>query len=146
MDATQAFYSAPSYAYRGGSFPVFAGSRRQRGGSILGSLAKMVMPVLGAVGKAALNQAAGLAGDLVSDAQQGRSFRQSLKQRGLSRLGKTLRALPGRRPATRSTTLPARRIMSRKRPAVPSRRPLGKRPGAPLRKSSSRPLKQPRNF
>ena len=96
MDTTQAFYSAPSYLYRGGGFPVYAGSRRQRGGSLLGSLSKMVMPILGAVGKSALTQAAGLASDLVSDARRGRPFRESLKDRGLSRLHTTLRTIPRR--------------------------------------------------
>ena len=44
MDRTAAFYSRPSYV--GAGFPVFAGSRRQRGGSILGALKSMVGPVL----------------------------------------------------------------------------------------------------
>ena len=142
MDTAHAFYSGPSYLYRGGGgFPVFAGSRRQRGGSLLGSLAKMVMPVLGAVGKAALNQAAGLAGDLVDDARQGLPFRQSLKRRGLNRLHTTLRALPHRR---RQTLIkgPVKRPATSK--ATTHKRPLGKRPSVPLKKSP--PQKRTRNF
>ena len=90
MDRTAAFYSAPSYHYRGaGGFPVFSGSRRQRGGGILGSLAKMAMPMLKTVGKAALGQAVGFAKDVATDIAQGRNVRQSLKNRGLKRLKNT---------------------------------------------------------
>ena len=62
MDRTAAFYAGPSY--RGSGFPVFSGSRRQRGGSILGAIKSMVMPVLGTIGKSALKQAVGFAGML----------------------------------------------------------------------------------
>ena len=90
MDRTAAFYSAPSYHYRGaGGFPVFSGSRRQRGGGILGSLAKMAMPVLKTVGKAALGEAVGFAKDVAGDIAQGRNVGQSLKQHGLKRLKNT---------------------------------------------------------
>ena len=53
-DRTAAFYSGPSYTFRGAGFPVYSGSRRQRGGSILGALARNVLPALG---KTALSQA-----------------------------------------------------------------------------------------
>ena len=90
MDRTAAFYSAPSYHYRGaGGFPIFSGSRRQRGGGILGSLAKMAMPVLKTVGKAALGEAVGFAKDVAGDIAQGRNVGQSLKQHGLKRLKNT---------------------------------------------------------
>ena len=136
MDATQAFYSQPSYHYRGGGFPVFAGSRRQRGGSLLGSFAKMVMPVLGAVGKAALGQAAGLAQDLVEDAAQRRSLRQSLRQHGLRRLRNTLRAVPTSRPkritrastSSRAPTTTRSKLLGKRRRAPPSKRPASKKP------------------
>ena len=84
MDRTAAFYAGPSY--RGAGFPVFSGSRRQRGGSILGAIKSMVMPVLGSLGKSALKQAVGFAGDVVGDITQGRNLRSSLKSRGLKRL------------------------------------------------------------
>ena len=84
MDRTAAFYAGPSY--RGAGFPVFSGSRRQRGGSILGAIKSMVMPVLGSIGKSALKQAVGFAGDVASDISQGRSLRSSLKSHGLKRL------------------------------------------------------------
>lgn len=132
MDRTASFYSAPSYHYRGaGGFPVYAGSRRQRGGSILGSLAKMAMPILGNIGKAALGQAVGFAKDVAGDLVQGRNIRESLKQRGLHRLKKTasssLSAMTGRRPGSGV----------RKRP-VRSQPGLGKRKGTPLRKQPPR--------
>ena len=134
MDRTAAFYSAPSYYHRGsGGFPVYAGSRRQRGGSILGSLAKIAMPMLKSVGKAALGQAVGFAKDVAGDLAEGRNIRESLKQRGISRLKKT--AMSG---LSTITGRPAGR------PAGPSRRsagrvaPLGKRRATPLRKQPRR--------
>ena len=112
MDRTAAFYSAPSYQYRGaGGFPVFSGSRRQRGGSILGSIAKVAMPILGNIGKAALGQAVGLAKDVAGDVMQGRNIRHSLKQHGLKRLKNTamssLSSITGRPP---TVTGPRRRV------------------------------------
>ena len=38
------FYSGPSHM-NGGSFTIYAGSRRQRGGGFLGSLRSVVTPV-----------------------------------------------------------------------------------------------------
>ena len=84
MDRTAAFYAGPSY--HGAGFPVFSGSRRQRGGSILGAIKSMVMPVLGTIGKTALKQAVGFAGDVVGDISKGRSIRSSLRSHGLKRL------------------------------------------------------------
>ena len=48
IDPTARFYSQPSYV--GAGFPVFSGSRRQLGGGIFGSLAKMVLPAWKDVG------------------------------------------------------------------------------------------------
>ena len=49
MDHTVHFYSQPSY--RGGAnFPIFTGSRRQRGGGIFGSLGRMFAPIAKRVG------------------------------------------------------------------------------------------------
>ena len=88
MDATARFYSQPSYV--GGGFPVFAGSRRQRGGSIFGAIAKAVLPALKTIGKSVLRQAGteafGLASDLANSALQGRSIKQTLRNQGLKRL------------------------------------------------------------
>ena len=120
MDRTASFYSEPSYHYRGaGGFPVFSGSRRQRGGGILGSLAKMVMPVLKTVGKTALGQAAGLARDVVSDVASGRNLGQSLKQQGIKRLKNTalhsLSTIRGRRASGKRRAPPSRRQPPRKK-------------------------------
>ena len=86
MDHTAAFYSGPSYGQRGSGFPVFAGSRRQRGGSILGALKSLVLPALSNIGKSALKQAVGLASDVAGDVMSGRQVGQSLKQHGVRRL------------------------------------------------------------
>ena len=92
MDPTVRFYSQPTYAV-GGGFPVFAGSRRQRGGGIFGSLAKMVLPVIKTVGSAVLRnvggEVAGLARDVAQTALSGRGMavvRQTLQRQGLKRL------------------------------------------------------------
>lgn len=92
MDKTVEFYSRPSYEYRGGSFPVFVGSRRQKGGSIFGSLKRLFMPVAKKVGKSLLSQGVGLAQDVMKDANSGTSLKESFKRRGRSRainFGKT---------------------------------------------------------
>ena len=137
MDRTATFYSAPSYHYRGaGGFPVFSGSRRQRGGSILGSIAKVAMPILGNIGKAALGQAVGLAKDVAGDLVQGRNIGQSLKQHGLKRLKNTamtsLSNMTGRPPSG------PRRRRRRVRHQASRQAPLGKRTATPLRKQPPR--------
>ena len=134
MDRTAAFYSAPSYQYRGaGGFPVFSGSRRQRGGSILGSIAKVAMPILGNIGKAALGQAVGLAKDVAGDVMQGRNIRHSLKQHGLKRLKNTamssLSSITGR---------PRQRVRRQAPGQAPRQAPLGKRRATSLRKQPPR--------
>ena len=73
--------------------PVFAGSRRQRGGNILGALKSVFMPILRTVGRKGAQAAIGLASDVVADVTSGKSFKNSIKQRGIShakRLGKNL--------------------------------------------------------
>lgn len=86
MDRTAKFYSSPSYVGHGAGMPIFSGSRRQRGGSILGSIKSLVQPTLTSMGKAAINQAVGLAGDVLGDVFRGRTIKQSLTQHGLKRL------------------------------------------------------------
>lgn len=46
MDRTATFYSQPSYVQRGAGLPVYSGSRRQRGGSVLGAVKNFIMPVV----------------------------------------------------------------------------------------------------
>jgi len=87
MDQTATFYSAPSYASHGAGFPVYAGSRRQKGGSLLGAVKGMMLPTIANVGKSALKEAVGLAADVASDALSGRlPIRESLKRHGIQRL------------------------------------------------------------
>ena len=87
MDRTASFYAQPSY---GGGFPVFSGSRRQRGGGIFGALARMALPFAKRVGSSILKrgarQAIGLAQDVVSDVAAGKNVAQSIRSHGKSRL------------------------------------------------------------
>ena len=84
MDRTAAFYSGPSYV--GGSFPVFSGSRRHRGGSIFGALKSFFMPILSGFGKKlakrGAKQALGLVKDVAHDAFNNKNVIESLKTHG----------------------------------------------------------------
>lgn len=84
MDRTAQFYSQPTYM-RGGVMPVFSGSRRQRGGSILGALKNVFMPMLRTVGRKGAKAALGLASDVIGDVTSGKNFTDSIKQRGIKR-------------------------------------------------------------
>ncbi len=127
MDRTAAFYSQPSYVQRGGGLPVYGGSRRQRGGNVLGAIAKHFMPFISGIkGRAiqrAKTQGFGLAKDVIWDAIRGRDMATSLKTHGLRRvkqLGKDVL-----QDAVGTVTKP----ISRKRAAVAKRikRPLKRR-------------------
>lgn len=119
MDYTAKFYSRPSYV---GSGVVFSGERRQRGGSILGALKSVVMPVISkvgpkilkTVGNIAKKQVFGLATDLLMDRVSGKNVTDSLKSRGKTRLlqsaaqgldaiGSMVNGPSSRRTATRKT-------------------------------------------
>ena len=65
--------------------PVFSGSRRQRGGSVLGALKSVFMPMLRTVGRKGAQAALGLATDVLGDVTSGKSFATSIKRRGISR-------------------------------------------------------------
>ena len=86
MDRTASFYSQPSYHFRGAGFPVFSGSRRQRGGGILGSIGKMITPMLGnlgkSIGRAALKRGVSFASDIAKDVMTGKKLTDSMKTRG----------------------------------------------------------------
>lgn len=96
MDRTAAFYASPTYIQRGsGAIPIFSGSRRQRGGSILGAMKNFFMPLLQGVKNVAVRRAKsaalGLAKNVAQDVMSGRNLGSSLKTRGLQsvrRLGK----------------------------------------------------------
>ena len=84
MDRTSNFYSQPSYV--GGGFPVFSGSRRQRGGSIFGALSRVVLPMLKNFGRRALGHAVkkalGVGEHVLFDTMRGANPRQSLMKHG----------------------------------------------------------------
>ena len=84
MDRTSTFYSQPSYV--GGGFPVFSGSRRQRGGSIFGALSRIVLPMLKNFGRRALGHAAkkalGVGQHVLTDTMRGVNPRQSIMKHG----------------------------------------------------------------
>ena len=148
-DPTAHFYSQPSYV--GAGFPIFSGSRRQRGGNIFGALAKLVLPTAKAAGKAFVNrgirEGLGLAGDVGMAALTGRGkagMMQTLKNRGLKRLGNAGKVAFGTAYNTfHDQHLPSAPKLPRPRPLPPppplpapavTRRRLGKRKsGTPVR-------------
>ena len=85
MDRTAAFYMRPSYDFHGSGFPVFMGSRRQRGGSIFGSLKRFFTPIAKNVGRHLLSQGVGLAKDIASDALAGKNIKESILSHGKAR-------------------------------------------------------------
>ena len=85
MDRTAEFYSRPSDSFRGGSFPVFTGSRRQLGGGILGALKKFFLPISKDLGKLALTSGVNLASDIARDTMMGKSFKDSFLRHGKTR-------------------------------------------------------------
>ena len=82
MDRTAQFYSQPSYV-SGGIMPVFSGSRRQRGGSILGSLKNFFMPLFSRLGRRGIKSALGVAQNVATEAISGKNIKASLRQHGL---------------------------------------------------------------
>ena len=88
MDRTATFYSMPSYAY-GAGMPIFTGARRQRGGSIFGSLKNFFLPILKGFGKKVvkrgMHEGLGLAKDVVKDAFMFKNINDSVKQHGKKR-------------------------------------------------------------
>ena len=85
MDRTANYYSGPTFRYAGsgGTFGVYSGSRREKGGIIFGSLARTILPVFGAVGKKILRRGAHKALDVtqnvVKDTIAGKNVVNSLK-------------------------------------------------------------------
>jgi hypothetical protein len=83
MDHTADFYSRPSYEFRGGGgFPVFSGSRRQRGGGFLGTLKSFFRPIAKTLGKALLSSGIGFATKVANDAASGKDMKKSFMQHG----------------------------------------------------------------
>ena len=157
MDRTASFYSRPSY--EGGAGPIFTGARRQRGGSVFGAVKSIVAPLLSGVGKSlkknALNNAFGLATDVVGDIFTGKNIKSSLigraKQRGLKTLKDTfsdVRGMPLRRKQKVVKRM-KKRVLGRKqsgsgRKRRKSTKPSRKRPAS--RKSSSKAKRRRLNY
>jgi len=80
------FYSQPTY---GGSFQVFKGSRRQKGGSITGAFDRFATPILKQMLDKAMTRAEeqgkGLAGDVIKGLFRFRSPRQTVMLKGKER-------------------------------------------------------------
>ena len=128
MDRTAQFYSQPTYA-RGGGMPVFSGSRRQRGGGVLGALKGFFMPMLSRLGKRGAQAAMNVASNVVGDVISGRNVKTSFKQHGLQaakRLGNDVLSdvigqVRGKITSKRKPAPKRKATSSRKRPAVPSK-------------------------
>ena len=101
MDSVSHFYSQPSHLSLGG-YPVFAGSRRQVGGNIFGSIARFTLPLLKNFGrkvglpllKTVGRQALGVAANVAADALQGKNAKEALKSHAREAALDTLRSLP----------------------------------------------------
>ena len=85
MDRTAHFYAHPTYAQRGSGLPIYSGSRRQRGGGVLGAIKSFFMPILGNLAKRGTVNALGLAEDVAMDAFSGKNVKESLKTHGVNR-------------------------------------------------------------
>ena len=114
MDRTANFYAHPTYA-RGAGIPIYSGSRRQRGGSVLGALKSFFLPLIGSIGKRGAREAIGLTKDVVSDVWRGKSFKNSLKTRGLKRAKNLGRELAGSAISRATSMLPIASRPTRKR-------------------------------
>ena len=122
MDRSASFYSQPSYV--GGGFPVFSGSRRQRGGGIFGAIARAVLPMAKRIGTRALKglarHGAALASDVLEDAAAGKNIIESVKTRGKQRMTQVTKQ--GMR-STASALKPSQSSRKRSRP-LPKKKKL----------------------
>ena len=88
MDRTATFYSSPSYRF-GSGIPIFSGARRQRGGSVFGSIKTVLQPVITALGRKIAKQGAksavGLARDVAMDALAFKNINDSVLKHGKKR-------------------------------------------------------------
>ena len=152
MDHTATFYSRPSYV--GGAGPIFTGARRQRGGSVLGAIKSIVSPLLSGVGnsikKNAMNNALGLATDVVGDMISGKNVKSSFlnraKERGLRTLKQTFAEVMPVRRKRKPVKRMKKRVVGKKQRGSgrKSRKPSRKR-RAP-RKSSSKAKRRRLNY
>ena len=105
MVSIEAIYSQPTYS-GGGGIPFFAGSRRQFGGGIFGSLARLVLPTatraLKTIGKSALTVGKNVAADVLQGRNIADAFIDHSKQEALTQLENHLGAPPPPPPARRA--------------------------------------------
>lgn len=111
---------------------VFAGSRRQRGGGILGSLKNFFMPLFTSLGKKGVHTAMNVAKNVVGDAISGKNIPTSLRQHGLTaakRFGnEVLSSALGRKTGTKQKPAAKRKSgPSRKRAAPRKAKQTAKR-------------------
>lgn len=153
MDSTADFYSRPSHDFRGGGFPVFSGSRRQRGGGIFGRIKSFFMPVVKRLGKNLLSQGVSLASDVVGDAMLGKNVKSSFINHGKRRameFGKNaasegVSALSNMigKGGRRSPRKRLRRKTVGKRKRKAKRRPISRKPAASRkRQARSKPARK----
>ena len=123
MDYTANFYSQPSYV--GAGFPIFAGSRRQRGGSIFGAIKSLFMPFAKSALKRGVKAVGELASDVVTDGLAGKNIGQSILTHGKQQAKKAAHDLLHQ---TIQKTLPQPlRGVQRKRPATTKAKQKSKR-------------------
>ena len=159
MDYAAKFYSSPHHV---GSGVIYSGARRQRGGSALGALKSMVLPIaktvgpklIKKVGKIAKSQLFGLATDLIADKVSGRNMTDSLKSHGKARLlqgatqglrtignminpPKTRRAAAKKRPF-RGSGIKKRKSSAKKRKRVTRQKSSRKRKASSYRATASK--------
>ena len=124
MSSTASFYSNPSYVSGAGA--IYAGARRQRGGSIFGAIKSIVAPLVSGIGRSlkrnVMKNAVGFASDVVGDLASGRNVKNSLINRGKERGLKTLQQTIN---GTRKRKVPKR--LNRKQRGSGKKRPLSKR-------------------
>lgn len=130
----------------GHGLPVFAGARIQKGhgiGSILGGLARMVMPlakqVLPIVKKQALRTGARVVGDLI----QGRSLKSAAKKRAFQAGQEAVHQLVGGNPKQRRSN--SRHVVGRSR-KTPIKRSVTQRGVIARRGRGGRNSKQPNDI
>ena len=117
MNRTHVFYSRPSYV--GGSFPIYSGSRRQRGGTIFGAGNREFLPDATTMNR---KQVSSYMDDVANDVLEGKSVTDSMKERAADVLNEGIK---------RATRMADRAIVNklnnrRRRPGVISR-PAAKR-------------------
>ena len=156
MNRTQQFYAHPSYV--GGNFPVYSGSRRQRGGSVFGSALRNILPDKSTVGKAVGQQLLGYVSDVARDVMQGQSIGDAMKERAkeraasaLSKGVKQISHMAGQaiaRKLKRPAPTPVSRPAKRRRVAPPApprrRRVMKRRPRVSMQKRMPRLRHRPR--